>query len=86
VYPTSNRDKVTKGEIIRYGNRTSYNYLFYYCTNMTEFVVSAEDESKITNFSSAWGYCHKLPECPLNYLNIPDGADTSNACDNCCDE
>jgi len=134
VYPTSNRDKVTKGEIIRYGNRTSYNYLFSYCTNMTEFVVSATDESKVTNFyyawyycssltsfpqldvssganfgsawyncssltsfpqldvSSgtdfgwAWGYCHKLPECPLNYLNIPDGAYTGNACDNCCDE
>jgi len=110
VYPTSNRDKVTKGEIIRYGNRSSYRLLFYYCTNMTEFVVSAEDESKITDFSwawynctsltsfpqldvssgtnfyGAWGYCHKLPECPLNYLNIPSGADTSRVCDYCCDE
>jgi len=65
IQPTSNRSFVTKGEIVNYGDRKEYSYLFYECNNMTEMVVSATDKSKVTSFSSAWRGCSSLTSFPL---------------------
>jgi len=63
---------------------TNFRWAWEQCSSLTSFPQL--DVSSGTDFSAAWHECSKLPECPLNYLNIPSGADTSNACNNCCTE
>jgi hypothetical protein len=64
VFPTQGQSSVTKIEVLAYGERESWYRLGWVCENMTEFIVSATDESKVTDFSSAWDNCHSLTSFP----------------------
>jgi len=72
---------VTKIEVLNYGNRTSWVLMAYGCFNMTEFVVSATDESKVTNFTYAWHYCDSLTSFPE--LDVSSGTNFTYAWGNC---
>ena len=66
IYPIygSNYTAVTKIEVLSYGDRTSWEKLAYTCQNLTEFVISATDESKVTTFQNAWYRCTSLTSFP----------------------
>ena len=75
------QENVTKVQVLRYGNRTSWKQIAYRCSNMTEFEILATDESKVTYFYSAWQDCSSLTSFP--HLDVSNGTYFRRSWENC---
>ena len=75
------QENVTKIQVLRYGNRTSWKQIAFECRNLVEFEVLATDKSYVNNFSDAWNFCSSLTSFPQ--VDVSNGTDFSYAWSNC---
>ena len=84
IYPNSSTRSrhITKIEVLEYGERTSWFRIAYNCSNLTEFIISATGQNKVSNFYNAWLGCKKLTSFPLlDTSNVTNFYQAWNGCE-----
>lgn len=79
MFNNCNSSSFTTPPFFYTGNGTSFNYMFYGCSNITSLPLY--DISNGTNFSSMFQSCSKLVQIPQ--FNTSNGTDFSSMFNNC---